>query len=59
MFLTSMKYYVWGESPLTHKEKKMLRLAGVLKPKRSQGFYGEDGQLTEESKAELHGKLSA
>ena len=54
-----MKYHVWGDSQLTNKEKKMLRLAGVLKPKRSQGFYGEDGLLTEESKVELHGKLSA
>lgn len=34
LFLTSMKYYVWGVDQLNYKEKKMLKLAGVIKPSR-------------------------
>ena len=34
IFLTSMKFYVWGVESLTKKEVKLLKNEGVIKPNK-------------------------
>ena len=40
-----MKYYVWGIDQLNYKEKKLLKLAGVIKPSRRDQVLADETAL--------------
>ena len=50
LFLTSMRYYVFGAESLNKKEIKMLKRAGVIKRPMSNFAHLKEGNEHEESK---------